>query len=80
MSRTAGVRAPAASLGIRWMTWFYFVSLATGAALVVMLNRIVGRYRKARIKSAVDMADALSRDQQPLLSTSFSVIDRIGRC
>ena len=61
------------------MTWIYFIGSAIGVALVVMLNRIVGGYRKARIESAGDVVDALTRDHQPLLSASLSVIDRSGR-
>lgn len=61
------------------MTWIYFIGSAIGVALVVVLNRIVGGYRKAHIGSAGDVADALTRDHQPVRSASLSVIDRSGR-
>lgn len=61
------------------MTWIYFIGSAIGVALVVMLNRIVGGYRKARIDSAGDVVDALTRDHQTLFSASLSIIDRCGQ-
>lgn len=61
------------------MTWIYFIGSAIGVALVVVLKRIVGGYRKSHIGSAGDVADALTRDHQPVLSASLSVIDRSGR-
>ena len=61
------------------MAWIYFIGSAIGVALVVVLNRILGGYRKTHIGSAREVADALARDHQPLLSAALSVIDRSGR-